>query len=59
MDGTSGALYSIFFNGLASGLRAASESLSSNVATSAVWSEALTQAKATLYQVSSFLFNQR
>ncbi|KAL7413994.1 dihydroxyacetone kinase [Mrakia frigida] len=50
MDGTSGALYSIFFNGLASGLRAASESLSSTIATSAVWSEALTQAKATLYQ---------
>ena len=50
MDGTSGALYSIFFNGLASGLRSAAEKLSSDVATSEVWAEALSQAKATLYQ---------
>lgn len=50
MDGTSGALYSIFFNGLASGLRSAAEKLSSDTATPEVWAEALTQAKATLYQ---------
>ena len=50
MDGTSGALYSIFFNGLASGLRSAAESLKSDTTTPEVWAEALVQARDTLYQ---------
>lgn len=61
MDGTSGALYSIFFNALASGLRGASESLNSTEATSELWAKALASAKDTLYQYtrgqcSPFLF---
>lgn len=50
LSGTSGALYSIFFNGLASGLRSAAESKKSDVATAEVWAEALVQARDTLYQ---------
>lgn len=49
MDGTSGALYSIAFNGLASGLRKAAEEKGTDVATADVWAEALVSAKATLY----------
>lgn len=48
--GTSGALYSIFFNGLASGLRSAAEKHGSKTATSAVWADALAAAKATLFE---------
>jgi len=50
LSGTSGALYSIFFNGLASGLRSAAESKKSDVATAEVWADALVQARDTLYQ---------
>jgi dihydroxyacetone kinase len=49
-SGTSGALYSIFFNGLASGLRSAAEKHSSKTATSAVWADALAAAKTTLFE---------
>jgi hypothetical protein len=50
MDGTSGALYSIYMNGLASGLRSAAESQKSDTTTPEVWAEALVQARDTLYQ---------
>lgn len=50
MDGTSGALYAIFFSALASSLREASESLKSDVATAEVWAKALELAKNTFYQ---------
>lgn len=50
MDGTSGALYSIFFNGLGANLRAVAEEKGVDVATPEVWAEALTRAKAVLFQ---------
>lgn len=50
MDGTSGALYSIFFNALASGIRSAATSSSTKTATSEVWAKALSSAKDSLYQ---------
>lgn len=49
-SGTSGALYSIFFNGLASGLRQSAEKAASSTATNEVWANALSLAKDTLYQ---------
>jgi dihydroxyacetone kinase len=49
MDGTSGALYSIAFNGLASGLRKVAEDKGTDVATADVWAGALVLAKETLY----------
>lgn len=49
MDGTSGALYSIAFNGLASGLRRVAEEKGTDVATADVWAGALVLAKETLY----------
>lgn len=49
-SGTSGALYSIFFNGLASGLRQSAEKAGSSTATNEVWADALSLAKDTLYQ---------
>ncbi|CED83175.1 dihydroxyacetone kinase [Phaffia rhodozyma] len=50
MDGTSGALYSIFFNALASGLRKASEAQKTQAATAEVWAAAVSFAKNTLYE---------
>lgn len=48
-DGTSGALYSLFFNGLAAAVpKVASDSKASN-ANAAVWAESASQALNTLY----------
>jgi hypothetical protein len=49
MDGTSGALYSIWSNALAAGLSLSAKSLSSTTATSAVWALALSHALKVLY----------
>lgn len=53
MDGTSGALYSIWSNALASGLSKAAQSSSSSSATPAVWASALEQALSTLYSYTA------
>ncbi|KAF8316309.1 dihydroxyacetone kinase [Clavulina sp. PMI_390] len=49
MGGTSGALYSIFFSGLAGGLRAQAEG-GADTATLDVWAKALSEALAILYK---------
>ncbi|KAK4702783.1 triose/dihydroxyacetone kinase / FAD-AMP lyase (cyclizing), partial [Phenoliferia sp. Uapishka_3] len=49
MDGTSGALYSIWSNGLAAGLSRAAKNQNSKTATASVWAEALSHALETLF----------
>lgn len=49
MDGTSGALYSIWSNALASGLSLSAKSASSTTATSPIWASALSHALKVLY----------
>jgi dihydroxyacetone kinase len=49
MDGTSGALYSIFFNALARGIRSAADSQGTKTADAKVWAEAFSSAKDSFY----------
>ena len=52
-DGTSGALYNIFFNALSAGVTAAAGQQKSDKATSAVWAGALDYALNALFQYTS------